>query len=322
MSQYISFMKDKFNEFENYRTKIKCWSKNYPNYLKAFDKYCALNYPTSENLTQEMVDNWCKKRDTETNKSHNNRINVIIGFIAYASSHNIANLIAPENLKVERNRHRPYAFKDIELQRFFYHCDNIELKTITVTKTAKNQQLTLPVFYRLLYSTGMRPIEARMLKVEDIDLETGVINIRKTKGYNQHYVVVNDKMKKYLINYNNKISTMYENRTYFFPSVRDGHHTARWVECNFRTIWALCSKNHAVAYDFRHNYAIVNINSWINMGVEFEDKLYYLSKSMGHSSIETTKYYYSLVPKLANIFFAQINQSFDEIVPEVYDDEN
>ncbi len=320
MTTYISFMKDKFSEFENYRIRIHRWSKNYPNYLKEFDKYCALNYLNATELTQEMIDSWCKKRDTETNKSFNNRIMVIIEFIKYACSHNIVDLIPPEYLKVQKNTHRPYAFQDNELKNFFFYCDNIELKINT--KTAKNQQLTLPVFYRLLYSTGMRPIEARMLKVEDVDLEHGVINIRKSKGYNQHYVVVSDMVKEYLINYDNEISKIYINRTYFFPTVRDSHHTARWVEHSFRTLWSLCSKNYAVAYDFRHNYAIVNINNWVNMGVDFEDKLYYLSKSMGHSSIETTKYYYSLVPKMANIFSNQINDSFSQIVPEVYHDED
>ena len=314
MTTYLSFMKDKFSEFENYRIRIHRWSKNCPIYLKAFDKYCALNFPNETSLTQEMIDSWCKKRDTETKKSFNNRINIIIEFIKYANSHNIL------NLKVQRNTHRPYAFQEIELKHFFVCCDNIKLKTNT--KTAKNQQLTLPVFYRLLYSTGMRPIEARMLKVEDVDLEHGVINIRKSKGYNQHYVVVNDMMKEYLINYDKEISELYENRTYFFPAVRDSHHTARWIECNFRKIWSLCSKNSAVTYDFRHNYAIVNINNWINMGIDFEDKLYYLSKSMGHSSIETTKYYYSLVPKMSDIFINQINDSFSQIVPEVYHDED
>ena len=54
-----------------------------------------------------------------------------------------------------------------------------------------------------------------------------------------------------------------------------------------------------------------------NKGIDFNDKLYYLSKSMGHSSIESTKYYYSLIPRMSDIFKTQINTTFDSLVPEV-----
>lgn len=74
-------------------------------------------------------------------------------------------------------------------------------------------------------------------------------------------------------------------------------------------------------YDFRHNYAIRNINKWICTGFEFDDKLLYLSKSMGHRDIESTKYYYSLVPGLADILEDKTNADFEDIVPEVHYEE-
>ena len=67
----------------------------------------------------------------------------------------------------------------------------------------------------------------------------------------------------------------------------------------------------------RHNYAITNINKWTNQGVNFTDNLYYLSKSMGHTTIESTKYYYSLVPAISNIIETQIGTNFDCLIPEV-----
>ena len=44
-------------------------------------------------------------------------------------------------------------------------------------------KVEVPVFFRLLYSTGMRTTEARLLRVEDVDLQSGVINIRYTKEH-------------------------------------------------------------------------------------------------------------------------------------------
>ena len=54
---------------------------------------------------------------------------------------------------------------------------------------------------------------------------------------------------------------------------------------------------------------------------DFYDKIAYLSKSMGHVTLESTKYYYSIVPNLSSIMMNQTNETFDWIVPEVNTDE-
>lgn len=40
---------------------------------------------------------------------------------------------------------------------------------------------------------------------------------------------------------------------------------------------------------------------------------------MGHTSLESTKYYYSIIPALADILHKTTGTGFDEIVPEVPD---
>ena len=38
---------------------------------------------------------------------------------------------------------------------------------------------------------------------------------------------------------------------------------------------------------------------------------------MGHTSLESTKYYYSIVPALANLIEEKSGNSFDDLTPEV-----
>lgn len=54
--------------------------------------------------------------------------------------------------------------------------------------------MTLPVFFRLLYSSGIRTTEAVLLERDDVNLENGVVSIKRGKGYDQHYVVLHDTM--------------------------------------------------------------------------------------------------------------------------------
>lgn len=93
------------------------------------------------------------------------------------------------------------------------------------------------------------------------------------------------------------------------------------VTWEFHKVWDSVNTENAVPYDFRHNYAIQNINSWLSEGFDFNDKFLYLSKSMGHTSLESTRYYYSIVPAMANIIEQKSGDSFDDIIPEVPDNE-
>ena len=70
-----------------------------------------------------------------------------------------------------------------------------------------------------------------------------------------------------------------------------------------------------VAYDLRHHYAIANINSWPDDAFEFNDKLHYLSRSMGHRFTVSTLYYYSIVPRLADKKKKKTETGFNSIIP-------
>lgn len=66
----------------------------------------------------------------------------------------------------------------------------------------------------------------------------------------------------------------------------------------------------------RHNYAIENVNSWGCDAYEFNGRLHYLARSMGHRTMESTLYYYSLVPGLADTIREKTEAGFNSIVPE------
>jgi integrase len=173
-----------------------------------------------------------------------------------------------------------------------------------------------------MYCTGLRPKEARMLKKNEVDLEHGVLNIIETKGHDQHYVAVHESMIIIMREYDRRMEELIPERVYFFPRKKDGYRSQKWLRENFADLWKTANPAvHAISYDFRHNYATVNINKWMDLGFDFYDKLYYLSKSMGHCSVEHTKYYYSIVPRMSEILEEKSGASFEELVPEVMDDE-
>lgn len=321
MSQYKSAISPLIERFVGYRKASGSW--NAPCYglnIKLFDHYCADKYPTCGELQQDMVDSWCAKRVTETNSSQDTRTRVVRAFIEYLRNRELTDAIPPKRLKPESLVYAPYAFDDDELQRFFNECDNIQPYLGRIS--SRIRKLTIPVFFRLLYSSGLRTTEARLLRTENVDLVRGVLDIRQSKGYDQHHVVLHDTMNDLMRRYDQAISALQPDRVYFFESSKGSHYSRDWVQDNFREFWNKANAPaDVVAYDIRHHYAIVNINSWIDDGFEFNDKLQYLSKSMGHRSIEATRYYYSIVPRLADTLREKTEDGFNAIVPEVVCDE-
>ena len=298
MHEYKSLLADNAYAFIDFMIASQHWNEDYEKRFITFDNYLFKEYRDKSALTQEMVDAWCGVRPEESANSNLARTNVVIAFIRYLQKRGLTNVKEPDRPKPKKCTHIPHAFTKEELTRFFFACDHISIQNNSKDLLVK--KLILCVIFRLMYCTGLRPKEARMLKKNEIDFEHGVLNIVETKGHDQHYVAVHESMITIMREYNRRMDELMPERVYFFPSQKDGYRSDEWLRKNFANLWRTANPGvHAISYDFRHNYATVNINKWVDIGFDFYAKLYYLSKSMGHCSVEHTKYYYSIVPRMS-----------------------
>jgi integrase len=318
MSIYRSGFSDQIQMFVDYRRASGSWNEqSYGFLLKKFDCFCADAFPQETPLIQEMVDTWCAKRDGELNRSRNTRIRSIRAFIEYLKKRGLTDVTAPVLLKNEPKTYVPHAFTHDELVRFFAECDSIQPQMKQPASVLR--KLTCPVFFRLLYSSGIRTTEARLLRRENVNLEHGILDIQKSKGYDQHYVALHKTMIELLRRYDAAIALIRPERTFFFESAKGTHYSHNWVADNFRCLWRKANghDSNAVPYELRHHYAVTNINNWDEDSFEFSNKLRYLSKSMGHRRTSSTLDYYSIVPRLAETLQSHTEDGFNEIVPEV-----
>lgn len=314
---YRSCFKEHLDMFSDYMRASRHWSSGYDSNIRSFDRYCAEQFPDDECITQEMIDSWCRKRATETNLSCHTRQCCIAAFVKYLRARGLADVHEPARPKKNRSSYVPHAFTHEELENFFNACDSIRLGPGHKRKCDKLKKLTAPAIFRALYSTGMRTNEARLLARDDVDLDEGVISIRQTKGEQQRYVAIHPTLASILRQYDVKVEELYPDREYFFPSPRGGHLSNTWITDVFREMWNKDNASHATAYELRHHYAIVNINRWEDMGFEMYDHLLYLSKSMGHLSVESTRDYYAIVPTLADTLQEKTSDADDWMLPDV-----
>ena len=305
-----------FNQFVSHRTASGRWSASYDWALRSFDTHCATLYPQAGILTQEMVDTWCAIRPTENLHSCGKRTAVVNAFLKYTCKRGLLNLDRdniPKHGSGRMTGKKPHVFTDVELENFFFACDTVRISRNRLIDCLMG--ITVPVFFRLLFSSGMRTNEARNLDVEDVDLKNGIINIRHTKGSVEHRVALHPAMKDRLVTYNTDVNRLMPDRKCFFPNYCDRYYSCSWMESNFEKLWFKYNHHHATPYHIRHHFATTNINSWPSQAEKFNRNLLYLSRSMGHSTLETTMYYYSFTPKLAELLKERKHETFNEIIP-------
>jgi integrase len=158
--------------------------------------------------------------------------------------------------------------------------------------------------------------------VEEVDLSQGTITILGSKQRSSRKIPIAQDLLKLFRSYNACVSAIYPGRIFFFPTTRSECYQATSISLVFREIWKKAGlpmgSTHSRAYDYRHNFALANLNRWIATGVDAGSRLPYLSRYMGHSSLESTDYYLHLVPEFFQVFSEKV-RSTEAILPEVDD---
>ena len=290
--------------------------------LHLFDSWCASAYPGAKALTQGMVDGWCAKRATESANSCRSRCSVIATLVLFLRSRGETDVNPPELPRRTGSSYVPHAFTDDELAAFFAACDSWEPSRRGSEALWLRTKLTPAVVFRLLWSSGIRTCEARLLTRGRVDLDAGVLDIAAGKGGGQRVVALHPSMLKLMRDYDEAMEGAFPGRSYFFPNGTRDCISRGLLNGWFQAIWGGVSDARATPYMLRHAFCVECINRMVERGTEALDGLEWVSKAMGHSSIDVTiRGYYHIVPSLARLLQERSDPVFDETVPGVSGDD-
>ncbi len=286
--------------------------------LHTFDLFCIEYFSLETKLTQNIVMKWSQKRETENNKYMLNRVSVIRELAKYMNSIGVSAYLMPIDLTKKSSRLVPHIYSFSELKKLFHAVDSCEYNRLCPTK-----HLDVSVIFRVIYCCGLRPIEARRLKIVDIDFITGAVKINESKGHKDRLVVLSEDLLHICKKYNDCVNRIYPDRDYFFTSSRTkGMYSKSWINQTFRkfiqqTGIATDDKKTPRLYDLRHTFATHCISKWIHEGKDINSYLPYLSEYMGHKLFSDTAYYIHFVPELFSHITDLNNSHFNEMIPEV-----
>lgn len=166
--------------------------------------------------------------------------------------------------------------------------------------------------------------EARLLRVGDVDIDAGVLQIRDAKGGKDRQLPVSGSLRARLTGYHIHLAAQTGRREWFFPGSRPGEPLSLGnVDKNFRRFLWRARISHGGrghgprVHDLRHTFAVNNLRSWFADGRDVGALLPVLQTYMGHSSIADTAYYLHLTAESYPDITAQVRQVIGDVVPPV-----
>jgi integrase len=289
--------------------------------LREFDRFCSNKFPSETALSKEICFAWAVRKDTESNNTFRNRLIPVREFARYLNRNGENAFVLPMDFAKKDPRYIPHIYSETEIAALWNVLDNLERR-----KNYPIRHLVIPTLVRLLYCCGLRPIEARKLRVADVDLEKGRLNILESKGHKNRIVMMADDVAQMCRHYDESVSKLMPERKVFFPDSNGNLYTKEWLEKTFRIAKSKAGirtsgKNPPRLYDFRHTFATHRLYKWVRQGKDLTAMLPYLSAYMGHSQLSDTYYYIHLVPGQLELMSGLDFSKYEALLPEVEIDE-
>lgn len=290
-------------------------------HLKRFDTFTLERYSSATTLTREIVLDWCSKKPYEAQASQCTRASIIRQFCKYLDNIRIEAYIMPKGFYPEENQYIPYIYRDEELKRFF-----AETEKCHYSPEAPWRHLIMPVFFRLIYTCGLRVSEARLLKVNDVDLDNGILTINNSKKDNSRLVPMSDSLTKRCLKYSTAVHQHSNLDDYYFPAIDRKPMTIGNVYKNFRKfLWRAGISHGGRGYgprihDFRHSFCVHCLKKWSEEEKDLMVYLPILRTYLGHDSFKETAYYLQLTADVFPDITLKLETVYPDLIPDLAGD--
>ena len=284
--------------------------------LERFDRFCIKNGYDNGCLTRDLVMAWAEQRPTESKNYRNQRVSFVRQLALYMVSLNMEAYIprAFESNTISV----PHILSLDEVHEFFKAVDSF----LPFQTSFQRFSLSYSVLFRLFYCCGLRLSEGCYLKRSAVNLENGCLSIYQSKGHKDRVVFMSLDMLQMCKRYDKHMQKLVPDREWFFPGQDESKPVPKTsIDKKFSYFWNMTPYAGKVdkkptVHSLRHTYVVTKMNEWMHEGKDFETMMPYLSRYLGHTSIDETQYYYHQVVSAFEIVRKR-DIVADRVIPEV-----
>jgi len=270
-------------------------------------------------LSKEIVEALASRREHEAPATQIKRVCYLRHFAEFLREMGHEAYVYPKHCDVIfHDGFVPYIFTKRQINSIIEAADSLAFRLIS-----PKQHLVWPAFIRLLYGCGLRLSEALDLKAQNVNLESGILYIEKSKNGTSRYVPLSGSLKDHLSKYVIDMKIDLTKEGYFFPAPDDGRYAINTAYERIKKLYEkagiprLSNGRYPRVHDVRHTYSCHALKQMQEDGHDIYYALPILSTYLGHQGIRDTERYLRLpMFQISDIIEAEL-AVLNGIVPEV-----
>lgn len=271
-----------------------------------------------EFITSALALRWAREPSGVQPSTWARRLGMVRRFAVWQSAFDPRTEVPPKGLiKARHRRKTPYIFTDQQIEQLMTEAARLPSPTGL-------RSLTYATLIGLLAATGLRPGEAVGLDLPDVNLETGVLTVRKSKFGKTRLVPVEDSTRVALTCYAERRDKLCPRRRIDAFLLSEGG--TRLKPSSARRTFAKLSRTIKLRkpmngkrigrgprlQDLRHTFATRRLLEWYRTGLDAERKMPGLATYLGHVDVAHTYWYIEAIPELLQLATERLMASRQE----------
>jgi integrase/recombinase XerD len=210
----------------------------------------------------------------------------------------------------------PWIFSHHDIQKLLAAADSLPFCSY-----APLRHRIVPEVFRLLYGCGLRINEALQLRVQDVDLVSGLLILKEAKGNKDRLVPLAPSVRDRLCRYAKKLGSRSPDVP-FFPAPDGGFYSRIQMYSYFRQFLWQTGISHGGRgqgprlHDIRHTMACHRLIEWYREGADLNAKLPILATYLGHKHLSGTQRYLHLSSELYSELTLKLESSVGHVIPQ------
>lgn len=301
----MTSLQDAVEEYLEFRAALGYQIPKAATQLRTFVTFLKRN--GTDFVTIPLALGWAHRSRSAQPATWAERLGVVRRFAAWRSLTDPRTQVPPQGLLPHRRRRKPpYLYSDGEIER-------IVAEAARLPSARGLRGATFATLFGLLAATGLRLGEALALDVPDVDLENGILAIRKGKFGKARFTPLHESVRLALARYAATRDRLLPQQsiTAFFvteSAARIRHAMAEWT---FAKVSAAIGLRPPLPrgrtgrgprlHDMRHRFAAARLLAWYRTGVDVERELPKLATYLGHVHVRHTYWYLEAIPELLQL---------------------
>ena len=260
----------------------------------------------ADHITVDLFLRWKQSFGNASNSTWSTRLGMVRGFAGWLQGQDARTEVPPAGLIAGKlRRSRPYIYSEAELAAIVVRASKLPSRYGIRGRSCST-------LFGLIAVTGLRINEAIALDDDDVDLDEGVITVRRGKNGTARYVPVAPSTVTRLSAYKAERTRLLGSTTGAFFLMESGE---RPTDCCARYNFASVSQALGLRapqrfckhgrgpriHDLRHTFAVRTIIGWYRKGLDPDREMIKLSTYLGHAKPEHTYWYIEAVPELLQL---------------------